>query len=123
MTQLASLLQRRKSRSLFAAATAMVLAVLVAIPAAAQQSPPSPFYGPHMWEGVWWMMFGPLTMILFIAAIVAVVILLLGWVSGSGNVWRKTPPINRPLDILQERFARGEIDKQEFEERRRVLGA
>jgi putative membrane protein len=27
-----------------------------------------------------------------------------------------------PIEILQERFAHGEIDKDEFEERRRLLG-
>jgi putative membrane protein len=33
---------------------------------------------------------------------------------GSG-----VPLVKTPRDILQERFARGEIDKEEFEERRR----
>ena len=31
------------------------------------------------------------------------------------------PPSAGPLDILKTRFARGEIDKNEYEERRRVL--
>jgi uncharacterized membrane protein len=32
------------------------------------------------------------------------------------------PAGRTPLDTLKERFARGEIDKAEFEERRRALG-
>lgn len=71
------------------------------------------------------MFFGPLLMILLLALLVAAVILLVRWLGGS---WRGTTPPdeasqgNRALDILKERFARGEIDKEEFEERRRILG-
>jgi putative membrane protein len=43
-----------------------------------------------------------------------------------GGPWQapgphQTPSARTPLDILKERFARGEIDKEEFEERRRVV--
>jgi len=31
------------------------------------------------------------------------------------------PEGNRALDILDERFARGELDQREYEERRRLL--
>lgn len=83
-------------------------------------------WGPHMmWWGEGWyaMIFGPLLMILFFAVLVAVTVLL---VRGMGGTWPGTTqqslPGRTPLDILKERFARGEIDKEEFEERRRVLG-
>ena len=33
-----------------------------------------------------------------------------------------TPPADSALQILRERFARGEIDQAEYEERRRALG-
>jgi putative membrane protein len=81
-------------------------------------------YGPHMmdWAGGWYgMIFGPLFMILVLAVVIALAVLLVRWLGGP---WHGTqvPPGRTPLDILRERFARGEIDKQEFEERRRVLG-
>jgi putative membrane protein len=80
-----------------------------------------PFHGPHMWGGGWWMFLGPLMMIVFIAAIVAAVVLIVRWLGGSHGAAPLSPPGRAPLDILKERFARGEIDKEEFEERRRVL--
>lgn len=103
-------------------------AALSVIPALAWAQGPSDVerygYGPHMmgWGGGWYaMIFGPLFMILVIAAIVALVLVLARSLGGS---WHAPPPPagRMPLDILKERFARGEIDKQEYEERRRVLG-
>ena len=68
------------------------------------------------------MLFGPIWMIVIIAAIVAVVVLLVRWlgVSIPASVHGQ-PPAKSPMDILRERFARGEIDKEEFEERRKLL--
>jgi putative membrane protein len=84
------------------------------------------YYGPHMmWGGGWGMMiFGPLFMILVLAAVIAAAALFVRWIGGpwQGVTPPQMPTGPAPLDILRERFARGEIDKSEFEERRRVLG-
>jgi putative membrane protein len=78
------------------------------------------------WGGGWYaMIFGPLFMILFLGVLVALAVVLARWL---GSPWPGTYPPHQlpssrtPLDILKERFARGEIDKAEFEDRRRVLG-
>lgn len=83
-------------------------------------------WGPHMmgWGGGWYgMIFGPIFMILVLALVIAVAVLLVRWLGGSSlTATPHQPPTRTPLDILKERFARGEIDKEEFEERRRILG-
>ena len=84
-------------------------------------------YGPGMhgdWHEGWGgMIFGPIIMILFVAAIVVLVVIALRWLGGgpgpAGQGHRHGG--RSPLEILEERFARGEIDKEEFEERRRAL--
>lgn len=69
------------------------------------------------WSGGWaywpaaWMIFAPLCMLIFLAVCVGVLYL-------SARHGRRD---SRSLDILRERFARGEISQGEFEERRRVL--
>lgn len=105
----------------FNAAAALMVLVLPAV-AWAQQG--HPYDGSHMWDGGWhgWLI-GPLMMIVFLALAVAVVVLLVRWLGGPGyGASHAPPPAGTALDILKERFARGEIDREEFEERRRVLG-
>lgn len=97
----------------------------VSTPAWAQTPPGAYDYGPHMmWGWGYGMMFGPLFMILVLAVVIAVVVLLVRWLGGPwhGPTPYYPPPGRTPIDILKERYARGEIDKDEFEARRRVLG-
>ncbi len=103
------------------ALSAALLGIGTPMPLLAQPAA-GPYYG-HMWEGGWhpWF-FGPMMMFLFVAVAVVVIVLLVRWLGLSGHGAPHHTPFKTPLDILKERFARGEIDKAEFEERRRVLG-
>lgn len=110
---------------------AATMALLLAPGAAWAQSPSDVErygWGPHMmWSsGSWYaMILAPLFMILSFAVLVAAAVIIVRWLGGA---WQGTlpshqlPPQRTPLDILKERFARGEIDKSEYEDRRRVLG-
>lgn len=110
-------------------ATVAAGVLLVMAPVAGlAQAPAEPYgYGPHMmWGGGWYgMMLGPFFMLLMFAAAIATLVVLVRWLgapSHGGPPHQALPPARTPLDILKERFARGEIDKNEYEERRRVLG-
>ena len=107
-------------------AAGAVAALLALAPFAAMAQGREGYYGHgHMWDGGWgWghLIFGPLTMILVIAVVVGVVVLVVRWLGGSAGV----PVSSRgrtALDILEERYAKGEIDTKEFEERKKTLGA
>jgi putative membrane protein len=70
-------------------------------------------------DGGWWGFGMMLVSLLFIALIVVGVVFMVRY-SESGRTTRRSEG-SRALDILAERFARGEIDQQEYEERRRSL--
>jgi putative membrane protein len=74
------------------------------------------------WEGTsapWYgMILGPIMMFLFIV----LTVLIIAWVLRAlGLGWQSNSPENAPLDTLKHRFARGEIDQNEYEERKKVL--
>ena len=83
-------------------------------------------YGHHMW-GHWGWGFHPFASALMIVAIVFVIIFLvrlLRWGGYYGHHRFRHGAYGRgstALDILEERFAKGEIDKNEFEEKRKLL--
>jgi hypothetical protein len=59
----------------FFGSTATLISMLGLSSAAWAQQQGGPYYGPHMWGDGWGMFLGPLMMIVFIAAIVLVVVL------------------------------------------------
>jgi putative membrane protein len=65
------------------------------------------------------MGFGGGFMWIFWILLIVVIVWAVKAAGGSGN----KPPENRksPLDILKERYARGECDQQEFEQKRKEL--
>lgn len=64
----------------------------------------------HGWMGIGWIGMGLFWILLVLAAAALVRYL------GGG----KSPP-KTPLEILQERYARGEIDREEYEQKRSDL--
>ncbi len=96
-----------------------MLAVVVAWLPAYGQTPDRPGYWHGGWEWGWGhMLFGSVMMIMFWGGLILVIVLAVRWFGSSSA---KSSPRRTSLEILEERFARGEIDKEDFEERKRLL--
>jgi putative membrane protein len=117
-----------------------VLFVTQPLQVLAQQSqspntpPPPQWYGPgpwHMWADgygygwhFWWM--GPVMMLFMILICVAVIYFLFSSHSGGSHRWgpmtgRQWDADYSALAILDERYARGEIQKEEYQERKATI--
>ena len=138
---------RAYAKRLAAFALSLVFSI-AALPAFAQQQtapngPAAPYgYGPMMrgWsEGPGWgwhsyMIVGPIFGLLVIIGMMAIFVLLVRYATRShafhGHGFHRFHGScpwcggsrRAALDILEERFARGEIDKAEFEDKRKLLG-
>lgn len=77
----------------------------------------------HMMNGDWgtgWMWLGGLGMVLFWALVIVGIVALVRGISGRSGAGEASPPT--ALEILEGRYARGEIDRDEYEQKRRDLG-
>ncbi len=80
-------------------------------------------WGMHMMWGSWGigMM---IMMFIFWAVVIVGIVFLIRWLVTAGTPEQRPgtgPGTESALDILKRRYARGEINKQEFEEMRREL--
>ena len=92
-------------------------AALSAAPAFAQSTYTRDEYYGHMW-GSGYGILGAGMMIVFWGAIIFLVVVAVRWLS-DGNSSKSSK--SSALDILKERLARGEIDPEEYEARRKAL--
>jgi putative membrane protein len=84
-----------------------------------------PFAQGHRWDWGWHPMWGPwgivmmLMMLVFWGAVLVGVVLVIRWLVRQGQGVRP----DAALDILRQRYARGEINRDEFEAKKRDLAS
>jgi putative membrane protein len=69
----------------------------------------------------WWMIFGGILFILFWAGIIALIVWGVSRLTHDGRP--SSPSGKSPLDIAKERYARGEITREQFDQIKKDLSA
>ncbi len=78
-------------------------------------------WGMHPMWGMWgaWGLVMMLMMLAFWGVVIAAIVLAIRWLASQGKERRP----DTALEILRQRYARGEINKDEFEAKKRDLGS
>lgn len=71
--------------------------------------------GSHGWMGLGWIF-----MVLFWALVILGIIAIIRWLSTSADQNQRDPE-KSALETLKERYAKGEIDREEYQQKRRDL--
>ena len=72
--------------------------------------------------GGWWMVFHGLIWLVFLIVVVVAAVALIRYLWRVGAPGGSTGSGGSAVRILEERYARGEIDREEFLQRKRDLG-
>lgn len=72
--------------------------------------------------GGWEMGLGFIFMLLFWGLVILGIVALIRWLMTQSSPSRSSRD-KSPLEIVQERYARGEIDREEYEQKKRDLGS
>lgn len=88
--------------------------------ASAQERPFERGWGMHPMWGVWgvWGVGMMVMMLVFWVVVIVGIVLGIRWLASQGKEPRST---DAALDILRQRYARGDISKEEFEAKKRDL--
>ena len=83
-------------------------------------------YGPYGMMGYGGDWLAPIFMLVFGVLAIMLIVALVRWIVGGGRYWRARRGMmwnTSAIDILKERYAKGEIDKKQFEEMKKDLEA
>ena len=109
-----------KKLSIILALAFMIGVTFYAINGKAQMGPGFAGHGMGWGYGMGW--FGPIIMVAFWIAVIVAVVFLIRWLMKAprtGEQWARSE--DSALEILKRRYARGEINKEEFEEKKKDL--
>lgn len=105
---------------MFTIRTIAMTAPIAMLATAVHADPGSDGYNHMMW-GTGFGMFGGLMMLVFWGVVIALIVLAVRWLSDNGRGANGGTNGSNARNILEERFASGEIDEDEYRKRKAIL--